>query len=162
MTHQFPWLGRPQKVNMLQVYIPKFCVKGRSMPQHQLKLRALEWSQRWTEPCFKRSLPGILSQWCTQCWRSAQKGQVPRLMRPQVTLSESVRFSKAIVEMWHPALEAGLCSWAACWSFQAGCLRASRLEDVLWTDVFGTVQDLNKSCLVAAIVSNLESEFWSW
>ena len=40
--------------------------------------------------------------------------------------------------------------------------RASRLEDVLWTDVFGTVQDLNKSCLVAAIVSNLESEFWSW
>ena len=77
------------------------------MPQHQLKLRALEWSQRWTEPCFKRSLPGILSQWCTQCWRSAQKGQVPRLMRPQVTLSESVRFSKAIMEMWHPALEAG-------------------------------------------------------
>lgn len=94
MTHQFPWLGRPQKVNMLQVTSRSLCQR----PQHAAAPVETVGARvkRWTEPCFQRSLPGILSQWCTQCWRSAQKGQVPRLMRPQVTLSESVRFSKAM------------------------------------------------------------------
>ena len=98
---------------------PEVCVKGRSMPQHQLKLRALERSQRWTEPCFKRSLPGILSQWCTQCWKCAKGSSAETHETTGHTFRECQVFQSHYGDVT-PGTWGGLCSWAACWSFQAG------------------------------------------